>query len=64
MALCVSLCPPEELKTHQDLKRFAMTNGEPTRGYAHLATPIWQRPPGHAHLGLTLSCSSFLFCRN
>uniref|UniRef100_A0A673AIB2 Choline transporter-like protein n=1 Tax=Sphaeramia orbicularis TaxID=375764 RepID=A0A673AIB2_9TELE len=28
MALCVSLCPPEELKTYQDLKRFAMVNGE------------------------------------
>lgn len=28
MALCVSLCPPEELKTYQDLKRFAMLNGE------------------------------------
>uniref|UniRef100_A0A7N8XX41 Choline transporter-like protein n=1 Tax=Mastacembelus armatus TaxID=205130 RepID=A0A7N8XX41_9TELE len=28
MALCVSLCPTEELKTHQDLKRFAMLNGE------------------------------------
>ncbi|TKS65013.1 Choline transporter-like protein 1 CDw92 [Collichthys lucidus] len=26
MALCVSLCPPEELKTYQDLKRFAMLN--------------------------------------
>lgn len=28
MALCVSLCPTEELKTYQDLKRFAMVNGE------------------------------------
>lgn len=28
MALCVSLCPPEELKTYQDLKKFAMLNGE------------------------------------
>lgn len=28
MALCVSLCPTEELKTYQDLKRFAMLNGE------------------------------------
>ncbi|KAG8004351.1 Choline transporter-like protein 1 [Nibea albiflora] len=26
MALCVSLCPTEELKTYQDLKRFAMLN--------------------------------------
>lgn len=28
MALCVSVCPDEELKTYQDLKRFAMHNGE------------------------------------
>uniref|UniRef100_A0A6Q2WQT6 Choline transporter-like protein n=1 Tax=Esox lucius TaxID=8010 RepID=A0A6Q2WQT6_ESOLU len=28
MALCVSLCPDEELKTYQDLKRFAMHNGK------------------------------------
>lgn len=28
MALCVSLCPPEELKTYQDLKTFAVVNGE------------------------------------
>lgn len=28
MALCVSLCPTEELRTYQDLKRFAMLNGE------------------------------------
>lgn len=28
MALCVSLCPTEELKTYQDLKKFAMVNGE------------------------------------
>lgn len=27
-ALCVSLCPPEELKSYQDLKRFAAVNGE------------------------------------
>uniref|UniRef100_A0A087XV67 Choline transporter-like protein n=1 Tax=Poecilia formosa TaxID=48698 RepID=A0A087XV67_POEFO len=33
MALCVSLCPPEELKTHQDLKRFAMTNGSELCSY-------------------------------
>ncbi|XP_008419181.1 choline transporter-like protein 1 isoform X1 [Poecilia reticulata] len=33
MALCVSLCPPEELKTHQDLKRFAMTNGSDLCSY-------------------------------
>ncbi|KAK2848711.1 hypothetical protein Q5P01_008545 [Channa striata] len=26
MALCVSLCPTEELKTYQDLKRFAINN--------------------------------------
>lgn len=30
MALCVSLCPAEELQTYQDLKRFAMVNGEVT----------------------------------
>lgn len=30
MALCVSLCPTEELKTYQDLKKFAMLNGELT----------------------------------
>uniref|UniRef100_A0A8D0ACG0 Choline transporter-like protein n=1 Tax=Sander lucioperca TaxID=283035 RepID=A0A8D0ACG0_SANLU len=28
LALCVSLCPSEELATYQDLKRFAMLNGE------------------------------------
>lgn len=28
MALCVSLCPSEELRTYQDLKRFGMLNGE------------------------------------
>lgn len=39
MALCVSLCPTEELKTYQDLKKFAMVNGEGinvTRLLAHL----------------------------
>lgn len=30
VALCVSLCPAEELKTYQDLKRFGMVNGELT----------------------------------
>ncbi|TKS65011.1 Choline transporter-like protein 1 [Collichthys lucidus] len=33
MALCVSLCPPEELKTYQDLKRFAMLNGSELCSY-------------------------------
>lgn len=33
MALCVSLCPPEELKTYQDLKKFAMLNGEGGGGW-------------------------------
>ncbi|KAM3612628.1 uncharacterized protein V6R79_011566 [Siganus canaliculatus] len=33
MALCVSLCPPEELKTYQDLKRFAMVNGSELCSY-------------------------------
>ena len=28
MALCVSLCPYEEMKTYEHLKRFAMQNGE------------------------------------
>lgn len=28
MALCVSLCPTEEMKTYGDLRRFAMNNGE------------------------------------
>lgn len=28
MALCITLCPTEELTTYQDLKRFAMVNGE------------------------------------
>ncbi|KAL0974254.1 hypothetical protein UPYG_G00217750 [Umbra pygmaea] len=33
MALCVSLCPDEELKTYQDLKRFAMENGSELCSY-------------------------------
>ncbi|XP_069029622.1 choline transporter-like protein 1 isoform X1 [Embiotoca jacksoni] len=33
MALCVSLCPTEELKTYQDLKRFAMFNGSELCSY-------------------------------
>ncbi|XP_019901489.2 choline transporter-like protein 1 isoform X2 [Esox lucius] len=33
MALCVSLCPDEELKTYQDLKRFAMHNGSELCSY-------------------------------
>ncbi|XP_030595723.1 choline transporter-like protein 1 isoform X2 [Archocentrus centrarchus] len=33
MALCVSLCPTEELKTYQDLKRFAMINGSELCSY-------------------------------
>lgn len=33
MALCVSLCPPEELKTYQDLKKFAMLNGSELCSY-------------------------------
>ncbi|XP_042275085.1 choline transporter-like protein 1 isoform X3 [Thunnus maccoyii] len=33
MALCVSLCPTEELKTYQDLKRFAMSNGSELCSY-------------------------------
>ncbi|XP_074505620.1 choline transporter-like protein 1 isoform X1 [Sebastes fasciatus] len=33
LALCVSLCPPEELKTYQDLKRFAMLNGSELCSY-------------------------------
>ncbi|XP_073342388.1 choline transporter-like protein 1 isoform X2 [Pagrus major] len=33
MALCVSLCPTEELKTYQDLKTFAMVNGSELCSY-------------------------------
>ncbi|XP_055745163.1 choline transporter-like protein 1 isoform X2 [Salvelinus fontinalis] len=33
MALCVSVCPDEELKTYQDLKRFAMHNGSELCSY-------------------------------
>ncbi|XP_028271339.1 choline transporter-like protein 1 isoform X3 [Parambassis ranga] len=33
MALCVSLCPTEELKTYQDLRRFAMLNGSELCSY-------------------------------
>ena len=40
MAICVSLCPPEELKTYQDLKRFAMLNGEV--GEARVC--VWEVP--------------------
>ncbi|XP_068181975.1 choline transporter-like protein 1 isoform X1 [Antennarius striatus] len=32
-ALCVSLCPTEELRTYQDLKRFAMVNGSDLCAY-------------------------------
>lgn len=28
ISLCVSKCPAEELKTHYDLKMFALNNGE------------------------------------
>lgn len=33
MALCVTLCPTKELKTYQDLKRFAMVNGSELCSY-------------------------------
>uniref|UniRef100_A0A3Q3KFQ7 Choline transporter-like protein n=1 Tax=Monopterus albus TaxID=43700 RepID=A0A3Q3KFQ7_MONAL len=33
MALCVSLCPTEELQTYEDLKRFAMLNGSELCSY-------------------------------
>ncbi|XP_023815286.1 choline transporter-like protein 1 isoform X2 [Oryzias latipes] len=33
VALCVSLCPAEELQTYQDLKRFAMVNGSELCSY-------------------------------
>ncbi|XP_029957183.1 choline transporter-like protein 1 isoform X1 [Salarias fasciatus] len=33
MALCVTLCPTEELSTYQDLKRFAMVNGSELCSY-------------------------------
>ncbi|KAJ8382116.1 hypothetical protein SKAU_G00028940 [Synaphobranchus kaupii] len=33
MALCVSLCPDQELKTYADLKRFAMLNGSDLCSY-------------------------------
>ncbi|CAN9515220.1 unnamed protein product [Ophioblennius macclurei] len=33
MALCVTLCPTEELRTYQDLKRFAMVNGSELCSY-------------------------------
>ncbi|XP_035017489.1 choline transporter-like protein 1 isoform X1 [Hippoglossus stenolepis] len=33
MALCVSLCPSDELKTYQDLKMFAMLNGSELCSY-------------------------------
>ncbi|XP_061600166.1 choline transporter-like protein 1 isoform X2 [Cololabis saira] len=32
-ALCVSQCPPQELKTYQDLKTFAMVNGSELCSY-------------------------------
>lgn len=28
ISLCVSKCPADELKTHNDLKQFALNNGE------------------------------------
>lgn len=37
MALCVSLCPSEELRTYQDLKRFGMLNGESACHMTHRA---------------------------
>uniref|UniRef100_A0A669CK80 Choline transporter-like protein n=1 Tax=Oreochromis niloticus TaxID=8128 RepID=A0A669CK80_ORENI len=46
MALCVSLCPTEELKTYQDLKRFAMVNGSELCSYelaAHRYPVLEQR---------------------
>ncbi|KAM9740808.1 choline transporter-like protein 1 isoform 2-T2 [Menidia menidia] len=33
LALCVALCPPQELQTYQDLKRFAMVNGSELCSY-------------------------------
>lgn len=30
MALCVAQCPPEEMKTYDDIRRFAMINGKST----------------------------------
>ncbi|MCI4381665.1 hypothetical protein PGIGA_G00254580 [Pangasianodon gigas] len=33
MALCVSQCPTEEMKTYEDLRRFAMTNGSELCSY-------------------------------
>ncbi|CAJ1059306.1 choline transporter-like protein 1 isoform X2 [Xyrichtys novacula] len=33
LALCVSLCPPEQMNTYQDLKRFAMINGSELCSY-------------------------------
>ncbi|XP_030251488.1 choline transporter-like protein 1 isoform X2 [Sparus aurata] len=33
MALCITLCPTEELTTYQDLKRFAMVNGSELCSY-------------------------------
>lgn len=33
MALCVSMCPDEEMKTYNDLKRFAMENGSELCSY-------------------------------
>ncbi|CAB1325492.1 unnamed protein product [Coregonus sp. 'balchen'] len=54
MALCVSLCPDEELKTYQDLKRFAMHNGSELCSY-ELA--------GHKYPGLPESKSLPVFNR-
>nr|XP_055034934.1 choline transporter-like protein 1 isoform X2 [Misgurnus anguillicaudatus] len=44
MALCVSICPTEELATYHDLRRFAMTNGSELCSY---------ELPGHKYPYLT-----------
>ncbi|KAJ8262096.1 hypothetical protein GJAV_G00162130 [Gymnothorax javanicus] len=44
VALCVSLCPDQELKTYADLKRFAMENGSELCSY-ELAAPKYTSLP-------------------
>lgn len=47
MALCVSLCPTEELKTYQDLRRFAMINGELiTHSWVTAVRPVEEQRDG------------------
>uniref|UniRef100_A0AAR2LE03 Choline transporter-like protein n=1 Tax=Pygocentrus nattereri TaxID=42514 RepID=A0AAR2LE03_PYGNA len=56
MALCVSQCPTEEMKSYGDLRRFAMINGK-TLISLLLKTNLPQSP-----LLLTLRCPALSFC--